>query len=182
MSPTLGAYGPEEQDVAKGKKDKVEPEAVLEDEAPAEPTDDLGAALGADAAEDLDSAFDVDLSTAGREAIRGAAEGLKRAVSSGIRTVLAADETLRETLPRELPAYVARQFDATRKDLVDAIAQQTRVFFESVDLGAEVKRHLSEGRLEITTSIRFVPDEPADDPADEDSDAPAKDAGEETEE
>jgi len=116
--------------------------------------------LGPDLGHGFDDEYDVDLSAAGREALRGAAEGLKRAVSSGIRTVLAADETLRETLPREVPAYVARQLEATRRDLVDAIAQQTRVFLENIDLGAEAKKHLQEGRLEITTSIRFVSDEP----------------------
>lgn len=116
--------------------------------------------LGGD---DFDVDYDVDLSAAGREALRGAAEGLKRAVSSGIRSVMAVDETLRETLPRELPSYIQRQLEATRKDVVVAIAEQTRTFLENIDLGGEVKRHLQEGRLEITTSIRFVADEPSSD-------------------
>ena len=129
-------------------------DVVLHDEADA---------LGARASDDFDVDYDVDLSAAGREALRGAAEGLKRAVSSGIRSVLAVDETLRETLPREIPTYIQRQLEAARKDVVVAIAEQTRTFLENIDLGGEVKRHLQDGRLEITTSIRFVADDPSSD-------------------
>lgn len=131
---------------------------VLETEA--EPLAGQAGGLGDLDGDDFDLDYDVDLSAAGRDALRGAAEGFKRAVSSGIRTVLAADETLRETLPREIPGYVQRQLEATRKEVVVAIAEQTRTFLENIDLGGEVKRHLQEGRLEITTSIRFVADEP----------------------
>lgn len=154
------------EDPAERDDAAVEAEVLeAETDPPAEAIGGLGD-LGED---DFDIDYDVDLSAAGRDALRGAAEGLKRAVSSGIRTVLAADETLRETLPRELPGYVQRQLEATRKEVVVAIAEQTRVFLENIDLGGEVKRHLQEGRLEITTSIRFVADEPPASPPDENS-------------
>ncbi|MBD90991.1 MAG: hypothetical protein CL940_11680 [Deltaproteobacteria bacterium] len=149
-------------------------------EADSEPEPQAQTARGLDdlADDDFGLDYDVDLSAAGRDALRGAAEGLKRAVSSGIRTVLAADETLRETLPRELPGYVQRQLEATRREVVVAIAEQTRTFLENIDLGGEVKRHLQEGRLEITTSIRFV----ADDPETKPDDSPIEDEKEGEEE
>ena len=107
------------EDPAERDDAAVEAEVLeAETEPPAEAIGGLGD-LGED---DFDIDYDVDLSAAGRDALRGAAEGLKRAVSSGIRTVLAADETLRETLPRELPGYVQRQLEATRKEVVVAIA------------------------------------------------------------
>jgi len=148
-------------------------------ETEAEPSPGQSAGLGDLDNDDFDLDYDVDLSAAGRDALRGAAEGLKRAVSSGIRTVLAADETLRETLPRELPGYVQRQLEATRKEVVVAIAEQTRTFLENIDLGGEVKRHLQEGRLEITTSIRFVADQPAPAEPEEQTDAPEPEPTEE---
>lgn len=168
------------EDIPTDDENAVEPEVVESTDTTMSPeTDGLGD-LGAD---DLDIDYDVNLSAAGRDALRGAAEGLKRAVSSGIRTVLAADETLRETLPRELPSYIQRQLEATRKEVVGAIAEQTRTFLENIDLGGEVKRHLQEGRLEITTSIRFVADDPAEASATQPSEPtedPATDAEEST--
>jgi hypothetical protein len=155
----------------------VEPEVVESDDAAVSRAAD---GLGDLDSDDFDVDYDVDLSAAGRDALRGAAEGLKRAVSSGIRTVLAADETLRETLPRELPSYIQRQLEATRREVVVAIAEQTRTFLENIDLGGEMKRHLQEGRLEITTSIRFVADETSPIEPDKQTDEPVTDVEEST--
>lgn len=93
----------------------------------------------------------------GRDALRGVSDGLRRAMTAGVRTVLTADERLKDALPDELAAYVARQTEAVKGEIVRAIGRQTRSFLDQMDLQSEMRRLLADMTIEVTTTVRMVP-------------------------
>ncbi len=93
----------------------------------------------------------------GRDALRGVSDGLRRAMTAGVRTVLTADERLKDALPDELATYVARQTEAVKGEIVRAIGRQTRSFLDQVDLQSEMRRLLADMSIEVTTTVRMVP-------------------------
>ena len=95
----------------------------------------------------------------GRDALRGVSDGLRRAMTAGVRTVLTADERLKDALPDELATYVARQTEAVKGEIVRAIGRQTRAFLDQVDLQSEMRRLLADMTIEVTTTVRMVPRE-----------------------
>lgn len=98
-----------------------------------------------------------------RRSVRGVSDAVRKAVSSGIRSVLGSEEwvrsTIREVLPRELVTYMKRQTDAARDEVVRVIGAQTKRFLEGLDVGGEIQKILTALSFEVKTEIRFIPND-----------------------
>lgn len=94
---------------------------------------------------------------------RGMSDTVRKALGSGIRSVLGSEEwvrsTIREVLPRELVVYMKKQTDAARDEVVRIIGAQTKRFLEGIDVGGEVQKILTALSFEIKTEIRFIPND-----------------------
>ncbi|MGM0577476.1 MAG: hypothetical protein ACQEXJ_17260 [Myxococcota bacterium] len=104
-------------------------------------------------------AEDVDSIEGLRDARKGMSDGLRKAVASGIRTVLSADDVLREALPRDVLSYMMRQTDTAKDEVVRVIGVQTRKFLENLDLAGEIQKILTSVSFEVKTEIRFIPND-----------------------
>lgn len=94
---------------------------------------------------------------------RGMSDTVRKALGSGIRSVLGSEEwvrsTIREVLPRELVVYMKKQTDAARDEVVRIIGAQTKRFLEGLDVGGEVQKILTALSFEVKTEIRFIPND-----------------------
>ena len=87
----------------------------------------------------------------------GLTQGLRKALASGIRTVLSADEVIRSGMPKEALGYIMKQTDAAKDEVVRITGVQIRKFLENLDLGGELQKILTSVSFEIRTEVRFVP-------------------------
>lgn len=92
-------------------------------------------------------------------------DAVRRAVVTGVRSFLQTEEGLRSLLgaivPKEAVSYVAQQLDASKNDVLRIVSRELREFLEHIDLGGEVQKILTSISFEITTQIRFIPNEKA---------------------
>lgn len=127
---------------------------------------------GADAAEDpYGDEYDDDL----RDELRGAksergfttkviGDLAKRALMTGIGAVFMSEESLKSQLsdmklPKEAMAYVVGQADKTKKEIVTAIARETREFLSKLEMDKVLARVLAGTTIEIQTRIKILPKE-----------------------
>lgn len=86
----------------------------------------------------------------------------RRALMTGIGAVFMSEETLKSSLgemklPKEAMGYVVAQADRTKKEIVAAIARETREFLSKLEVDKMVARALVGNTIEISTKIRVVP-------------------------
>lgn len=86
----------------------------------------------------------------------------RRALTTGIGSVFLSEESLRSQLaemklPKEAMAYVVSQADRTKKDIVNAIARETREFLSRLEVDKVLARALVGTTVEIQTRIRILP-------------------------
>jgi len=97
------------------------------------------------------------------EAPRSVSETVRKAISQGFRTVKTGEEKIRgivsDAMPKELVTYLKGAIDSGREELVRIVGNQTRKFFESIDIGGEVAKILTALSFEIKTEIRFIPND-----------------------
>lgn len=90
---------------------------------------------------------------------------VRRAVVTGVRSFLQTEEGLRSVLgamvPKEAVTYIAQQLDSSKNDVLRIVSRELREFLQHIDLGGEVQKILTSISFEITTQIRFVPNEKA---------------------
>jgi hypothetical protein len=96
---------------------------------------------------------------AGRDGRQGVSEGLRRALASGIRMALSADDVIRDAVPREVLSHVMRQTDGAKDEVVRVIGVQIRKFLENLDIAGEVQKILTSVSFEVRTEIRFIPND-----------------------
>ncbi len=93
--------------------------------------------------------------------VRRMSDTVRKALSSGFRSVRASEEKLRgivgDAMPRELVTYLKGAIDNGREEIVRAIGVQTKKFLEGIDVGGEVAKILTSLSFEIRTEIRFIP-------------------------
>jgi len=98
-----------------------------------------------------------------RRSVRGVSDAVRKAVGSGIRSVLGSEEwvrsTIKEVLPRELVTYMKKQADTARDEVVRIIGAQTKRFLEGIDVGGEIQKILTALSFEVKTEIRFIPND-----------------------
>ncbi|GMV43705.1 MAG: hypothetical protein AMXMBFR64_54210 [Myxococcales bacterium] len=90
---------------------------------------------------------------------------VRRAVVTGVRSFLQTEEGLRSVLgamvPKEAIHYIAQQLDSSKNDVLRVVSRELRDFLGQIDLGGEVQKILTSISFEITTQIRFIPNEKA---------------------
>jgi len=93
-------------------------------------------------------------------------ELIKRAVELGVEKAVEAPDSLKELvggmkLPRELAAYLLSQVEETKNGLFRVVAKEVREFLEQTNLGSEIEKILTTLQFEISTTIRFKPNDSA---------------------
>lgn len=88
----------------------------------------------------------------------------RRALMTGIGAVFMSEETLKSSLtdmklPKEAMGYVVAQADRTKKEIVAAIARETREFLSKLEVDKMLAKALVGNTIEISTRIRVVPKE-----------------------
>lgn len=96
---------------------------------------------------------------AGRDGRQGVSEGLRKALASGIRMALSADDVIRDAVPREVLSHVMRQTDSAKDEVVRVVGVQIRKFLENLDIAGEVQKILTSVSFEVRTEIRFIPND-----------------------
>jgi hypothetical protein len=103
-------------------------------------------------------------------------ELIKRAVEFGVKNASEAPENLKHfvgdlKLPKEIASYLFAQIDDTKNGLFRVVAKEMRDFLEHTNLAGEMQKMLTTVQFEISTTIRFRPNDgkpPAnDEPASE---------------
>lgn len=97
-------------------------------------------------------------------------EVIKRAVEIGFEKAQDAPESLKDfvggiKLPREVVHYLFAQIDETKNGLFRVVAKEIRDFLEHANLGAEMQKMLTTVQFEISTTIRFKPNDGLERPA-----------------
>jgi hypothetical protein len=91
-------------------------------------------------------------------------ELIKRAVEIGVEKAVEAPDNLKEfvggmKLPRELANYLLAQVEETKNGLFRVVAKEVREFLEQTNLGAEMQKILTTLQFEVSTTIRFKPND-----------------------
>jgi hypothetical protein len=86
----------------------------------------------------------------------------RRALTTGIGAVFLSEESLKNQLsemklPKEAMAYVVSQADRTKREIVSAIARETREFLSRLEVDKVLARALVGTTVEIQTRIRILP-------------------------
>ncbi len=96
-------------------------------------------------------------------------ELLKRAVEIGVEKAVEAPDNLKEfvggmKVPREMANYILAQVDETKNGLFRVVGKEVREFLEHTNLSGEMQKMLTTVQFEISTTIRFKPNEGGADP------------------
>jgi hypothetical protein len=89
---------------------------------------------------------------------------IRRAVVAGAGALFMTEEGIRSflsdlKLPKEAVQFVVNQVAKTKEDLFNVLSRELREFLESTNLADEVQRVLASTSLEISTTVRFVPNQ-----------------------
>jgi hypothetical protein len=93
-------------------------------------------------------------------------ELIKRAIEIGVEKAGEAPDNLKDfvgglKLPREVAHYLLSQVEETKNGLFRVVAKEIREFLEHTNLGAEMQKMLTTVQFEISTTIRFKPNDEA---------------------
>jgi hypothetical protein len=91
-------------------------------------------------------------------------ELLKRAVEIGVEKAAEAPDNLKELvngmkMPRDAAHYVLAQVEETKNGLFRVVAKEVREFLEHTNIAGEMQKMLTTVQFEISTTIRFKPNE-----------------------
>jgi hypothetical protein len=91
-------------------------------------------------------------------------ELIKRAVEIGVEKASEAPDNLKEfvggmKLPREAVNYLLAQVEETKNGLFRVVAKEVREFLEHTNLAGEMQKMLTTVQFEISTTIRFKPND-----------------------
>jgi hypothetical protein len=91
---------------------------------------------------------------------------VKRTLYTGIGAVMTTEEGIRRiasefTLPKEVATYILSSAQATKDELLRIVSRELREFLQSVNLGQELAKLLTQLSFEIKTEIRFIPNDQA---------------------
>jgi hypothetical protein len=92
---------------------------------------------------------------------------MERALEAGVERLTEAPENLRELvadlkLPKEASGYVYDQIDDTKKGIYKIVAKEIRDVLEHINFADELADVLTKLQFEVNTTIRFVPNDRAD--------------------
>ncbi|MFO0677700.1 MAG: hypothetical protein U0169_14285 [Polyangiaceae bacterium] len=115
-------------------------------------------------------------------------EFVKRAVEIGAQKASEAPDSFKHLVnelkvPKEIATFLLTQVDETKSGLMRVAATEMREFLEHTNLAAEMQKLLTSMQFEISTTVRFSPNDTAkresdgEDAPETASDAPANAAG-----
>jgi hypothetical protein len=89
---------------------------------------------------------------------------LKRGILAGIGALFMTEDGVRSILgelklPKEAAQFVINQVGKTKEDLFRMIASEIRGFLDSTNISEELRKALTGMSLEISTTVRFKPDQ-----------------------
>jgi hypothetical protein len=93
-------------------------------------------------------------------------ELLKRAVELGVEKAVEAPENLKDLvggmkLPKEIASLLLAQAEETKNGLFRVVAKEVRDFLEHTNMAGEMQKMLTTVQFEISTTIRFKPNDQA---------------------
>lgn len=92
-------------------------------------------------------------------------EVIKRTVEAGLDTLSRSERGRLRSLvnelriPRDVTRYFLAQIDDTKNALLRVFAGEVRDFLENTDLAEDIRRVLTSVSLEVSTQIRFIPND-----------------------
>jgi hypothetical protein len=94
-------------------------------------------------------------------------ELLKRAVEIGVEKATEAPDTVKHfvndlKLPKEIANYLLSQVEETKNGLFRVVAKEMRDFLEHANVSGEMQKLLTTVQFEISTTIRFRPNDGKD--------------------
>lgn len=89
---------------------------------------------------------------------------LKRGILAGIGALFMTEDGVRSILgelklPKEAAQFIINQVGKTKEDLFRMIASEVRGFLDSTNISDELRSALTGMSLEISTTVRFIPDQ-----------------------
>ncbi|MEO7113304.1 MAG: hypothetical protein ABI183_22890 [Polyangiaceae bacterium] len=105
-------------------------------------------------------------------------ELIRRAVVAGVEKATEAPDSIKHLvgdlkLPKEIAHYLFAQVDETKNGLFRVVAKEMRDFLEHTNLSGEMTKMLTSLKFEVSTTIRFRPNDGASSGKEEDEDGPA---------
>jgi hypothetical protein len=91
-------------------------------------------------------------------------ELIKRAVEIGVEKATEAPDSLKQfvgdlKLPKEIAGYILSQVEETKNGLFRVVAKEMRDFLEHANLSTEMQKILTTVQFEVSTTIRFRPND-----------------------
>lgn len=91
-------------------------------------------------------------------------EVLRRARQTGHLVVDTTEDSVRRLvgdlpLPKEVVDRIVARFDDYKVDVLEAVKEELHEFLDRIDLGHELQKALTSLSLEVSTEIRFIPNE-----------------------
>lgn len=92
------------------------------------------------------------------------AEVLRRARQTGHLVVDTTEDSVRRlvgdlSLPKEVVDRLINRLDDYKVDVLEAVKEELHDFLDRIDLGHELQKALTSLSLEVSTEIRFIPNE-----------------------
>jgi hypothetical protein len=92
------------------------------------------------------------------------ADAVRKAISGGSKVVDTTEDSVRKllgelSLPKELADRILGKFDDYKADVLGLVKEEIHEFLGRIDLGNELQKALTSLSLEISTEIRFIPNE-----------------------
>ena len=92
------------------------------------------------------------------------AEAVRKAISGGTKVVDTTEDSVRKllgelSLPKELADRILGKIDDYKADVLGLVKEEIHEFLGRIDLGNELQKALTSLSLEISTEIRFIPNE-----------------------
>jgi hypothetical protein len=105
-------------------------------------------------------------------------ELIRRAVVAGVEKATEAPDSIKHLvgdlkLPKEIASYIFAQVDETKNGLFRVVAKEMRDFLEHTNLSGEMTKMLTSLKFEVSTTIRFRPNDAQPSSKEEDKDGPA---------
>jgi hypothetical protein len=110
-------------------------------------------------------------------------ELIKRAVELGVEKASEAPDTVKQfvsdlKIPKEIAGYILSQVDETKNGLFRVVAKEMRDFLDHANISGEMQKLLTTVQFEVSTTIRFRPNEGKnDDKADRDGNGSKDESG-----
>jgi hypothetical protein len=91
-------------------------------------------------------------------------ELIKRAVEIGVEKASEAPDNLKQfvgdmKIPKEIAGYILSQVEETKNGLFRVVAKEMRDFLDHANLSGEMQKILTTLQFEVSTTIRFRPNE-----------------------